>query len=500
MDLFFYKSVRFKIILLCLLTLMGIFFVFSIFIQTQFSHSLYEKTDALIMTKAEGIENAIQTYWQTQKMDLTRDWFSSHVFPKGKDMKFEKIADYLTTEKLRDELEINAMSVDILNPKGELIASSREIPEVDALRRKLFEKTSPETRFDNLNVSSKGGNDLPIRVLTKTIKSQNRVQYIVQIVASLSPVMSEMKRLRKIFFMLLPIAILIAGVTAFSLVKVTLRPIDEMVSRIGEIKPDNLGVRIHIHHSDDEVGRLAQTFNEMLERLEKSFLSQHQMIEDISHELKTPITIMKGQLQLALNRLRSSREYKSVLYSNLEEVEKIRNIVDEVLTLARLDSQEFSAEMEEIDLNSLLNLVLEDIRVLAESKNVELSLQLRPKTILRGNETQLRRLFFNLLENAVKYNHPGGKITVRIKTQGQDVQVEVSDSGVGIPEEDLPYIFDRFYQAHKARENHDGIGLGLSIAKSIVQAHKGDIQVKSHLGQGTTFQIYFPMFSSYVHK
>jgi signal transduction histidine kinase len=231
----------------------------------------------------------------------------------------------------------------------------------------------------------------------------------------------------------------------------------------------------------------------MLERLDKSFSSQRQIIQDISHELKTPLTVLKGQLQLALRRSRSIEEYTTILRSNLEEIEKIQCIIDEVLTLARLEAQNILMEMKPVDLNRLIRNVLTDIKVLAESKNIEIEFLARANVVIDANEVYLRRLFVNLLENAVKYNRPGGKIAIQTDENAENVIVDIMDNGIGIPENELPFIFNRFYRVDKARSSGEGAGLGLSIAKSIVQAHKGDITVKSHWGEGTTFSIHFPL-------
>ncbi len=493
MDRFFLKSVRFKIIVLCLLTLVSLFLIFCISIQRRFTNSLYEKIDALILLKAEGIENSIRTYWQTQNMDVTRDWFTSNVFSGEKDIKFERIADYLANDKIRDELEITGMHVDIVDPTGELIASSREFPEVSFLRKKLMARPLQNTRFDDLNITINEGKKVPVRILTKLIRNQSQVKCIVQVIASLSPVITEIHRLKKVFFTFLPIAVLIAGITAYSLVKVTLKPIDEMVKTIREIKSNNLTLRLPVSPSSDEISRLAHTFNETLERLEKSFMSQQQMLQDISHELRTPLTIIKGQLQLALSKPRSPEQYKNVLFSNLEEVEKIKRIIDEIMALAQLETQKFVDEMESIQLGDLIRSIIEDIHPLAKSKEVQLSFTDSAKLILKGNPFQLRQLFSNLLENGIKYNHPGGQVTIKVNNGDGRAKVEISDNGIGISPADLPYIFNRFYRADKARQGSYGIGLGLSIAKSIVEAHQGKIEVKSILGQGTTFNIIFPL-------
>jgi signal transduction histidine kinase len=239
---------------------------------------------------------------------------------------------------------------------------------------------------------------------------------------------------------------------------------------------------------------LADTFNEMLARLEKAFSSQQQFIQDISHELKTPLTVLRGELEVTLKKSRSAEEYAVVLRSCLEEIDKIRRIVENLLILAKLDTKGAPAETKPVDLCALLDKVTEHLKVLAEQKSIALNTVAPESVSMKGHETQLRRLFVNLVDNAIKYTPPKGKVVVSLKKDNDLAVAEISDTGQGIPADELPYIFDRFYRVDKARTS-EGFGLGLSIARSIAQAHKGDIKVRSHEGLGTTFTVFLPLTS-----
>jgi heavy metal sensor kinase len=266
-----------------------------------------------------------------------------------------------------------------------------------------------------------------------------------------------------------------------------------MVRKIQNIRGDNLSARIALPDSNDEIRRLARTFNEMLERIEKSFIAQKEIVQDLSHELKTPLTIMRGQLEVALKKPRERAEYEAILRSNLEETARIRRIIDDLLMLARLDSRSTALEVKNVLLPGIIHSVLESTQMLAKEKNIAIAFEGPAEAVLEANEVHLHRLFTNLLENAVKYTPAGGQVLVSFVVEEKGFWVKVRDNGVGIDADRLPHVFDRFYRADNHRRS-DSYGLGLSIVKSIVDAHQGQIRIESQPGVGTTFHIYLPKF------
>ncbi len=293
--------------------------------------------------------------------------------------------------------------------------------------------------------------------------------------------------------MLLPAAVILAGILGTFLAKVTLRSFNKMIGTIHQIEAKNLKLRINAPDTGDEIKKIADTFDNMLERLDKAFSSQKQFAQDISHELKTPLTVLKGELEVALKKSRSPKEYESILSSSLEEIDKIAKIVESLLTLAKFDSKEEPLNIGRMDLNLLIQEIVSDMKILAEQKNVEIKFLQRKEMILNGDRDQLKRLFVNLLDNAIKYTPQGGKIILESKKEGKIINIEISDTGIGISQDELPRIFDRFYTVDKSRSGV-GFGLGLSIVKSIVEAHKGNIEVKSVLNKGTTFTVHLPVY------
>jgi heavy metal sensor kinase len=256
-----------------------------------------------------------------------------------------------------------------------------------------------------------------------------------------------------------------------------------------------LKLRINIPETKDEIKKLADTFNEMLYRLEQAFSSQKQFIQDVSHELRTPLTILKGELEVTLNKIRSPQEYESVLLSSLEEIDRISRVVENLLLLAKFDAKQIQLKLAPAELNCTVEEALNDIKTLARQKNIRMDFRADEKIVLMMDQNQMRRLLLNLLDNAVKYTPENGRVNATLSKKNNHALIRISDTGVGIRQDELPRIFDRFYRADKSR-NTCGFGLGLSIVKSIVQTHRGTIHAESKLGEGTTFTVSLPLFAS----
>jgi signal transduction histidine kinase len=229
----------------------------------------------------------------------------------------------------------------------------------------------------------------------------------------------------------------------------------------------------------------------MIGRLDEAFTSQRQFMEDISHELKTPLSVLKGELEVTLKRIRSAQEYETALHSSLEEVNRLAVIVEDLLTLARFDAKTTTLHAHPVDLNVLVKDAVEAIDVLALQKNITLQLNAAHTADILADKNQFKRMVLNILDNAIKYTPPGGKITIDLRQADHWVDIDIADTGIGIPENELPHIFDRFYRVDKSRSTI-GFGLGLSIAQSIAMAHGGKIVAKANTPQGTIFTISLP--------
>ncbi|MBI4974207.1 MAG: HAMP domain-containing protein [Candidatus Omnitrophica bacterium] len=269
---------------------------------------------------------------------------------------------------------------------------------------------------------------------------------------------------------------------------------DSMIKTIHQITAENMALKLKVPDTKDEIQHLAETFNEMLDRLGRAFKSQKQLFEDISHELKTPLTILKGEFEVALTKVRSADEYEAMLKSALEEINRIAKLAESLLLLARLDSKEMTPQKMDVDLNLMIKGIINNIKGLAELKGVRISFEIPTGELsLRGDENQLKTLFLNILDNAIKYTPHNGLIEVSTKRATSVANVSIKDTGIGIPGEDIGRIFDRFYRLDTSRDSI-GFGLGLSIAKSIAEAHGGTIRASSEAAKGTTFIVSLPLY------
>jgi heavy metal sensor kinase len=315
----------------------------------------------------------------------------------------------------------------------------------------------------------------------------------VLLLTSLEEVDHELGRLLAALLTAIPVALAVSGGVAYLLARKALTPVEQLRRSTREITADRLDRRLPVSNPGDELGRLAQTINEMIERLERSFAEIRRFTADASHELRTPLTAIRTEAEVALAQTVLPPGQQMLLGSILEECERLTRLTDQLLTLSREDAGVTHPAREPVDLVALVAGVAETMRPLADAGGLRLNVESRAEVIVQGDGGRLRQVFFNVLDNAIKYTPPGGRIDVRVERQGPDVVATVRDTGVGIPPEHLPHVFDRFYRVDKARSREQGgTGLGLSISRSIVAGHGGRIDLESLPGQGTTCTVTLP--------
>lgn len=493
------KTIRFKIIFWYTLALTILISLFSMALYSNFKNNLYADLDDLLQSKAQGIAGSIDTYWETEKLDALKAGIKQDVFSKINNINFVKIAQRWVKEKSNDPKLINII-VQIFTADGNNIASSKNIPSLMSLSKETLNYVlKGNGHFDNLNLELSDGKTLSFRGLTVPIIENNKVAYLVGVTSPLAQLDAVLNRLKFILSLLLPAAIFLISIVGLFLAEMTLKPLNKIIKTVHQITAENLKLRVDLPDTKDEIKRLADTFNEMLVKLEQSFSSQQQFIHDLSHELRTPLTILKGELEVTLKKVRSQKEYESILRSSLEEMDKINRIIENLLMLARFDNKEVALEIKPLNLNRLIQEILDDIKILSEQKGIQINFSPEENIILEADESQLRRAILNILDNAIKYTAENGKILVKLQKDINTAKIEIRDTGIGIAKENLPFIFDRFYRADKSR-NTGGFGLGLSIAKSIIEAQRGKIEIETELNQGTTFAISLPIVLSTLIK
>jgi heavy metal sensor kinase len=317
---------------------------------------------------------------------------------------------------------------------------------------------------------------------------------ILRVGISLQPTVDMLDRLLLALLIASPLAVIVSLLGGWFLAGRALRPVDSITHAAQRIAAGDLTQRIMTPRSTDEIGRLASTFNNMIARLEVSFRQIRQFSADASHELRTPLTITKGETELALRRPRGAEDYRQVLESNLEEIDRMSRIVDELLFLSRADLGEIKLKQAPVQLDELVREIQQQALVLGKDRQVETVVKDIAPMMVSGDDLRLRELLLNLIDNAIKYSHPGDTVELSLVPNGQKGEFSVKDQGIGISLEDQPRIFDRFYRTDSARSHSTkGTGLGLSISKWIVETHKGSIRVQSMPNHGSCFTVLLPL-------
>ncbi|MFW6161981.1 MAG: sensor histidine kinase, partial [Planctomycetota bacterium] len=326
-------------------------------------------------------------------------------------------------------------------------------------------------------------------------KNTGRVEYMVQILVYLEPLDKLARSIRHIIYSVVPPLIVTAWFSGYALARKVLRPINEMAGTARAITSAKLDQRLDRSGSGDEFDMLAATLNDMIERLEKSFDMLRQFAADAAHELRTPLTIMKGEAEIALRaRDENPETYRSTLESTIRECDRMIGVISDLLLIAQAEAGDIPVKLQPFRLDELLADLTETFQVLAEEAQLSLDADPFPEILVDGDPMRLHELFANLLDNAVKYTPAGGRIAIACDLTEREVHVHVSDTGVGVPEDEVDRIFDRFYRVDRSRSRHTGgSGLGLSIARWIAEAHRGRVEVQSAEGAGTTFTVILPL-------
>ena len=338
-------------------------------------------------------------------------------------------------------------------------------------------------------------NGVRLRVLTVPLSVGVHRVAILQVATSLTVVDSARANLIRILMVATAVAIILAALGSWLVLGRALAPLDAVTETAQAInRADDLSRRIPYNGPpDDEIGSLIESFNQTLERLETLFTSQQRFLADVSHELRTPLTVIKGSVDL-MRRMKQLDEES--LSSIDQEAGRLTRLVGGLLLLAQAESGKLSLNMKLVELDTLVLEVFHEMRVLAGNK-VNLKMTDIDQLQVNGDRDRLKQVLLNLIGNAIRYTPMGGDVILSLAKVGEQARIIIRDTGPGIPSEDLPYIFERFYRAEKSRTRSQtgGFGLGLSISQWIVENHEGTIEVESKEGEGTTFAIWLPLWN-----
>ena len=347
-------------------------------------------------------------------------------------------------------------------------------------------------KFEFSTMYSKG---MPLRILNGQLHVADR-GYDLQIAAPMDDFYDAVNRFGLLLLFSVPVLLLVASAGGYWLGRKALAPVGEIARATQAISERELSKRLPIPHTGDELQSLSETLNEMFGRLERAFKRVTQFTADASHELRTPIALMRTRTEVALRKERSEADYRETIVRIHQELERTSALIENLMTLARADSDGAAMQVTSTNLNEVLLEIAEPARLLARGKSIHYEQRL-PETPLhvKGNAPSLRRLFLILIDNAVKYTPRDGRIAVVLDASDDGTAVtEIRDTGVGISSSELPHIFERFYRADESRSRESGgTGLGLSIAKWIAEAHQGEILVASKVGEGSVFRVRIPL-------
>jgi heavy metal sensor kinase len=337
----------------------------------------------------------------------------------------------------------------------------------------------------------------PFRLITQRIDVNGRA-YTVQTALPIDEIVATLSIFQRNLLMLAPLVLLAAAGVGYWISRKALSPVDAITRTARTISGTNLTARLDKLGTGDELQRLSDTLNEMLGRIEAAFLRVTQFTADASHELRTPISLIRTEAEIALRKSRTNTEYREALQQILMAAERTSSLVEELLTLARADAGRESLYFAPLNLSAIMNEISSEWRPLVEARSLEYRENIvEAETIVLADPTAIRRLLFILLDNAVKYTHSPGVIEIRFESCANYALVAVKDTGIGIAEHDQTRIFERFYRVDKARSRSvGGAGIGLAIADWIVRQHRGTIKVQSSVGNGTTFYIELPLQSA----
>jgi len=407
-------------------------------------------------------------------------------FIRFRDGKFD--VDYLIEETQELNLKENGIFFEVWADSLGLVYRSRNFPR--------FLKTSfsfpPEG--SQRHVTDETGTVFHIFTYTNPLghaAGSGGMIFKVRVGQSVLYVKKLLRHIRNLLLMMAPLVLVLAGLGGWILARRSLKPVSEITETARKISLLQLDERLPVPEQNDEIRQLVRTFNAMIERIQTGVEKIRRFTADASHELRTPLTVLRGEIEVTLRKPREKQEYIATLQSNLKEIYWMEKIVNDLLLLSRADAGELTLQKKRTDVSTLVKECVDLHRYRAEAKKIALDLQISDDRIdCDMDADRMRQVLTNVLDNAVKYTPEGCSIHVELKREDRQILLSVTDTGIGIPAKDLPFVFDRFYRVDKSRsrEQHSS-GLGLSISKWIVEAHGGKIEIESKVNHGTRVRI-----------
>lgn len=489
-----FNSIKFKVSLFytAILGVILVFYTAILFLGQ--SYALYLDLDNELAVKAQGVASAINSILPALEDDQ-RSFGSVVNMVIRQDSAYSKQGKISEIQKqllaMSDKLDIHNDYVVLANSEGKAIASSQNL---DGALLPYFLKNIAGSGEKAVAYSNLNFDKYRLRLITIPYYYKSKRMYLIEVGISRSPIIKTLYGRVLFASLIIPVILVFTSFFGGLITKRILNPVMEVTNIAKNITYKDLSARVKVDKVDEELRYLVDAFNEMISRLDNSFRYIDEFSSNVAHELKTPLTIISGESELALMKDRNINECRRVMEVNIKAAAHMRRIVDDLLLLSRLEYQPEAFKFEQINFSVFIKEIFEWAKKLGLSKDISVELTMADKEItILADQMHLRRLFINLLNNAVKFTPSGGKITIAVKPEAEKVSVSVSDTGIGIASGDTDKIFRRFSRLdYTGSADKSGSGLGLSIAQSIAKIHHGVITVSSELGKGATFTITFP--------
>jgi two-component system OmpR family sensor kinase len=390
-------------------------------------------------------------------------------------------------------VQVMKLSEDNKTEKPDGVYHTKRIPDGSFLFRQDVYNRAEHADWDNLvylTCQHKKLTDSPLRVVFLPV----RRPHLIQVGLSVEKLNADLGRLTLIMALAGLLLLLFASLGGSFIIHRALVPVKSVVQTAKLITADDLTLRIDAKNRKDEIGALVETFNDMIARLDKSVKKIRRFSGDVSHELRTPLTIIRGEIEVVLRKERHGDEYKETLMSALEETHHMEKIIDDLLYLSRIETTDREKFDRNVPLHDVISRIWDGRSPSARNKGINFVIRKTGAAIIKGDRTLLERLVSNVVDNAIRYTEPGGTVEMELGEADGKAILTVRDTGIGIPEDALPFIFDRFYVVDQSRSKESGgSGLGLSIVKSVADLHHAEIDVESEVNRGTVFRLSFPL-------
>ncbi|MFH1416411.1 MAG: ATP-binding protein [Elusimicrobiota bacterium] len=490
------NSIKFKVTILYSAVLAAMLIAFSAFLYWSLYNTLYNEFDKELLFKAEGITGTITEYLDLVGYDNESHKYAAKrtLLQKAAHPEQDKIDETAKESFIRaDRYDLMTDYICLLSSDGDPVTVSDNLAKdiFPIFLKKAGKLKSNEKLFKTIVL-----NNRRLRLIIFPYFYKDSFPFFLYIGSSVKPVIDILhNRLKFIgisIIVLLSISLFIGNL----FVKSILNPVLDVTNAANKVSNEDFSARVKTGYPDEEMKLLAGTFNDMISRLEKSFRYISEFSSNVSHELKTPLAIMRGESELLLRKERSIEDYKDNVKSNLEEIRRMIRIIDDIRLFSKIQFQPNIYKFEKINLIQFMKELHKQSSVLAQEKNITVNLSLPdPESIeVDADNTHLKRLFYNIINNSVKFTPPDGRIEICVELSEGKVRVSIADTGVGIREEELPLIFNKFfYKKNTEFDTEPGSGLGLTIVKAIAEAHKGEIKAESRYGKGTKLILTLPL-------